>query len=424
MGLYNCIRIFVMEKNYIYFSHLIQSKNITSAFENNDAFEKRFMYNGQAGFKYKKTSPGDFKITEDSKVLADFEECNVYIFKNDYAFITSRYRYDFSQTSTKLIDEIICSYICPDGEELYEYSFFEVLGELKKKLGSNSEVTIISPGTEKTVFAKIELSDSYLDYMFEGFAENGVPTPYFLFSFNTNNCFDSDILQQLKTIAEVGCLDEEIQPELPLIRLNDGLSFIAGNSGIGLVDKEELEAAPDRIVRGYLRAIHESVVLETATEKNNLLLDKGIKEIKNLEELKSENLKQLRESVHLRNRIKNALKHHFIEDTFYNAYMESASVSQILDDYEETCNSVKDEIEVEMEKREKDRQSIFDRILSIIGVLALISAFKDGSDLNISLVEVLQNGSLKDIISLISVVSPILCLVLIVVIIFFIYRRK
>ena len=104
--------------------------------------------------------------------------------------------------------------------------------------------------------------------------------------------------------------------------------------------------------------------------------------------------------------------------------MESASVSQILDDYEETCNSVKDEIEVEMEKREKDRQSIFDRILSIIGVLALISAFKDGSDLNISLVEVLQNGSLKDIISLISVVSPILCLVLIVVIIFFIYRRK
>ncbi len=92
-----------MEKNYIYFSHLIQSKDIISAFENNNTFEKRFMYNGQAGFKYKKTNPGDFKIIEDSKVLADFEECNVYIFQNDYAFITSRYRYDFSQTFHNLM---------------------------------------------------------------------------------------------------------------------------------------------------------------------------------------------------------------------------------------------------------------------------------------------------------------------------------
>lgn len=123
----------------------------------------------------------------------------------------------------------------------------------------------------------------------------------------------------------------------------------------------------------------------------------------------------MRKAVHLKYDIKNSLKKNKREDRFFGSFLDSINFEDVLDEFIEICHSIEKELRAEIDKREEEHDKHFDKILSVVAVFAIVSVFKDGSDLILSMIETINNKSF-DLSGLVSFVAPILCAVSILII--------
>ena len=66
----------------------------------------------------------------------------------------------------------------------------------------------------------------------------------------------------------------------------------------------------------------------------------------------------------------------------------------------------------------------FDKILSLVAVFAIISVFKDGSDLLLSFIDAIKNAGSFSASNLVSLISPVLSVIVIFVLIKIFNKRK
>lgn len=115
-----------------------------------------------------------------------------------------------------------------------------------------------------------------------------------------------------------------------------------------------------------------------------------------------------------------------IKKIFYGKYLLAVNFDETLSEFIEICHSMENELRARIDEREEKHDKYFDKILSIIGIFAIISAFKDGSDLILSFIDVFKTGQVThfDISNVITILSPIVCLVLICVLIKIFNNKK
>lgn len=218
----------------------------------------------------------------------------------------------------------------------------------------------------------------------------------------------------------------KISSELNEIKLNDCYSMFASNTGIGLfqtgVDyiKEDLCSI---LFKEYLKALKEMIHFEIKSKEFNRELDFG--EYKNLDLLNKTVRKEMRNAVHLKYDIKNSVLTNSIKRIFFGKCLSEIGFNETLSEFIEICHSIENELHAKIDEREEEHDKHFDKILSVVAVFAIVSVFKDGSDLILSFIDAFQNCNFHQlkITEIISLGAPALCFIVLLILIK-IFKKK
>lgn len=163
----------------------------------------------------------------------------------------------------------------------------------------------------------------------------------------------------------------------------------------------------------YLQILKDMIFFEINARNLNSILDQN--NYGNLDELNIRVRRDMRKAVHLKYEIKNALKKNNREEIFWGRYLTNVAFISELDEFIETSHSIEKEIRAKIDEREEAHDKHFDKILSVVAVFAIVSVFKDGSDLILSLISALEEKTF-DLSSMVEISAPFLCAISILVI--------
>lgn len=401
-----------MKENTIYFIKLLHGKNFSEYLEKNPKFTKK-SHGGKNAIRYafNEKNESNYDFFDEGQLCASFESVEIWSWEKDYAFIISKYNYSFNQENLANLQEAFGAFNYCNENHCDKL----IMKEIFNSYTNSDEIEIIYPAfgsIEKLVYKTSE---------YEKYNEHAAESDevFMLFDFDSNLSIDSDIIQQIKQISEGLVIDDEVTANMPLIELNDKCSFVIGNIGCGIIKRSAEGFSLQHLLISFLDAIKETAYYKFATDENNKILDQEVKKFNNLELEKSKYFNAIRESVHIKNKIRRLKRNYDIGSIFFALYMENSLFAEYLDEFTETTEAIKNEIDMEVSRRDEKRRSFFDKICDLVGVFAVVSLFKDGSDLWISMVQAIQQGTPLDIgsiiINLISIICPIISLVLIII---------
>lgn len=369
-----------------------------------------------------------YNLSEGSTVYSVFKAAKIYVYEKSYIFISTEYE-------TELIGDDI-NYL---GKTAYrishktDYVYFpenEIIQILFSLLNSSSNISYLQPDGytikryeyEKDDFEKYRSCDT----------ESYTRTFSFIFyNYELPKAFNELPSQFQRTLKNAACGNSSNYnnvSNIPLICVNNDFSILPSRIGVGLLTSPQKQTRPETIERfyyKYLETLKSLIHFEIKSKEFNRAIDES--NYTNLDELNKSVRKEMRNAVHLRYDIKNSLNLNNQTSLFWGKLFSSINFDESLTEFIEICHSIEKEIRAEIDKREEEHDRRFDKILSLVAVFAIVSVFKDGSDLIISLIDAIKNtASTKafDFSNLISFVSPIFSIIVVYILIKIFNKKK
>ncbi len=401
-----------MSQNFVTFTKVFYKENIISIIEKNPNFIKISSNNKKLKEFYFETDPESFLSSYKGYT---FDSTNIYVYDN-FAFVNCRFLFDsedieqFSKTIFRICHEKV------------HFPADELIQELFSSLDKNENLLYIRPSGSEIIKEELSSFDDYSLYC----QSKSLDTETYSFIYYTYEL--SDELSEteelcLKNATEGNSKDAPHKAIISLKEVDKYFSIFASNIGCGLI-KNSFAKVNDNYTSEfyfkYLEVLKEIVYFEHKAKEFNSFLDNN--NYKNLDDINIKVRRDMRKAVHLKYDIKNSLKKNKREDRFFGAFLDSIDFEGALDEFIEICHSIEKELRAEIDKREEEHDKHFDRILSVVAVFAIVSVFKDGSDLLLSMIDTIKNKSF-DFSGLISLMAPILCAVSIFIILK-LFRRK
>lgn len=401
-----------MSQNFITFTKVFYKENIISQIEKNSKF-KKVSLNHEKLTKFSfESNPTDFESLYKGYT---FNSTNIYVY-DSFAFVNCTFLYNvddieqFSKTVFRICHEKVT------------FPADELIKELFSVLAGNERFVYVRPSGSEIIKESLSSFNEYSLYC----QSKSLDTETYSFVYYTYETVDklSEAEQLcLKNATEGNSKEAPHKSIISLTEVDKHFSLFASNTGCGIIkissDKVS-ESYPLEFYFKYLEVLKELVYFEHKAKALNSFLDNN--NYKNLDDINIKVRRDTRKAVHLKYDIKNSLKKNKREDRFFGFFLNSINFEEALDEFIEICHSIEKELRAEIDKREEEHDKHFDKILSVIAIFAIVSVFKDGSDLILSMVDIILNKSfnLSDIISLI---VPILCAVSIVIILK-LFKRK
>lgn len=411
----------------VIFTKCFYKKNISSFLENNSKFNKIDTQDDTFEiYEYPFSDYEQFTLSDNNEIYSKFLRAKIYLIEKSFIFISTEYETEITEDDITPLGKT--AYRICHGDNKVIFPDQEIVQELFKSLNSDETISFLQPDgySVKRFDYKIDEFDKYTKPNNEGM------TKIFSFIFyyypilkEIASC--NTIIQGLKNAVFGNVKNFRINAEIEEIKINDYYSMFASKTGIGLFKIKEdsiKKEINDTLYLTYLKSLKEIIYFEIKTKDFNREIDSG--EYKNIDELNKSVRKEKRNAVHLKYDIKNYLLMNSIKKIFYGKYLLAVNFDETLSEFIEICHSMENELRARIDEREEKHDKYFDKILSVVGIFAIISAFKDGSDLILSFIDVLKTGQVThfDISNVITILSPIVCLVLICVLIKIFNKKK
>ena len=387
-----------MSQNYITFTKVFIKENIISLVEKNQEFRRESISNEKLQkFSFKT----DISKFETSFNTYNFVSTNIYIYDN-FAFVNATFEYD--ENELEQFGKNVFR-ICHEKET---FPANELIKELILGLGKNENLLFIRPSGSEIIVKRFSSFDEYSDYCSEN--KRGTETySYVYYTYDKQGELSENDLLCLANATEGNSKDAPHKTKSSFTEIDKNFSLQVTNIGCGIKkssDEKVSEQYPEEFYYKFLEVLRELIYFEYKAKEFNSILDNN--SYKNLDDININIRRDMRKAVHLRYDIKNTKKKNNREDIFFGACLSAIDFESLLDEFIEICHSIEKEIRAEIDKREEEHDKHFDKILSVVAVFAIISVFKDGSDLILNMIDAVKEKTFN-LSGILSIMAPILC---------------
>jgi len=402
-----------MSQPLITFTKVFCKDNIASLVQNNpDLIEKKSVNENFLLYDF----TDKISIPEGTYKGYTFVSSELYIFDN-FAFVNCSFEYNpqeleqLSKTAFRICHEKVA------------FPANDLIKVLFSSLGKDESLLFIRPSGNEIKKSSFNNFDDY----FTQCKENKDSTEVYSFVFYNyeieNELSDKEILC-LKNTTEGNSAEAKNETKIDSVEINSVLSLYATKIGCGILkSNSEKYISEDYNISLYckfLETLKEIIYFEHKAKEFNSYLDNNNYE--NLDSLNVQVRRDSRKAVHLKYKIKNSLTKNSQEEKFFSCYLTALNFIEEMDEFFEICRSIEREIHAKIDQREEEHDKHFDKILSVVAVFAIVSVFKDGSDLILSMISALKTG-VFDFSNLISILAPIFCAISIFIILHF-FKKK
>lgn len=415
----------------ISFTKCFYYENITSELDRNPKFIKiSSEFPDFDVYDYKFSDLGEFCVFGKNRLEADFIRARIIVYQSKYIFVSTDY--SIGDSGTDIVDLGNTVYrISHNMSSIKAYPDKEIALEIFKTLPSSKTIAFFQPYGNTVKRIDVPLNDFNV-YQTIPNEDNAKIFSYVFYykEFYTaiENYSDSDI-QGLKNAVHGNVADYSVKSECNITEINDFYTIIPAATGLGLLQTKYLSLNQsknidmeqkniEKLYFKYLEILYTKIHFEIKSKEFNSQIDTG--EYDDVDGLLDSVRKEMRKAVQIKYKIPNCLKLNSLQNVFYGKYLTAIKFDETITGFIEICKSFEQELKSKIAEREEAHEKYFDKLLSVIGVFAIISAFKDGSDLILSMIETVKNGGLlklNDISVLISILSPVLCVVVIFVLV-------
>lgn len=413
-----------MDNSQIIFTKCFYKENISYLLDKNSSFIKRnSTAEGFEIFSYHFTDREKFNLSESKKNYSEFKEATIYVYEKSYIFISINYEIVTSENDVNSIGNAVFrvshnldNLVLPDKE---------IVNSIFNSLNYEDEILFLQPNGH-TVKRHIFKKEDFIKYETLDKKDNTE-----LFSFITyyypvlkkiDDCSSSDI-QSLKNATEGNSPSFSKKSKISPVEINDNYSLLSSNTGIGLIKTNKSNTNLEDFYLQYLICLKTIIHFEIKAKDFNREMDRG--HYDNLDILSSSIRKEMRNAINIKYDIKNSLFTNDWVQNFYGKFLTSIGYDETLSEFIEICHSIEKEIKAAQNQNEEKHEKRLEKILSLVAVLAIVSVFKDGSDLIVSFIDALKKGfSIFDFSSLISLSSPLIALIVIIIILKAFNKKK
>lgn len=376
-----------------------------------------------------------YNITSQGVAYSFFQGAQLFILNNSFLFISTKYNTTLSESDFVNFNNTI--FRISHSGDFISFPEKEILNEIFQTFDDDEFLSFIKPIGNSVKKFDLHTND-YESFIFpHNIKSNDNESYQDIYSFIFYTCginkklssHSDAFLQAMKNSLYGNTTKYVINSELDEIEINDYYSMYAAKTGIGLFNIDtyssdfKQESSFFKLYLSYLKCLKEIIHFEIKTKDFNRELDNA--EYKNLDNLITEVHKEMRNAVHLKYDIRNSLKMNSIRKIFFGKYLTAIDFTATLSEFIDICHSIESELKAKVAEREETHDKYFDKILSVVAIFAIVSVFKDGSDLLLSFIDAIQNGGLSnlDLSKLIVLGVPIIC-VLVIITIMTIFRKK
>ena len=401
--------------NYITFTKIFVYENILPLISNNENFLKEECNReGVSVFSYKN------RLIDSESKYENFTyySSQLYISGN-FIFVNNTFQFDGNKIPQ------FSSNVFKFAHEKNENPANKIIEELFNLIKKDTQLKFIHPCGNQRKRKEFTLFQEYYDYCKSNANDTEVYS-YVFYTFESNDKTNDE--QYFKDATEGNSINTSRHTDISLTEINSDFSLYATTTGCGIIKtnprKKVNHNYQEQFYYVYLDVLQKLIYFENKAKEFNTLLDN--ENYTNLDVLKINVRKEIRKAYNLKYRINNSLKVNDREEIFFGTYLTSVNFSKSLDEFIEICRSIEKELRAKIDEREEQHDKYFDKILSIVGIFAIISAFKDGSDLILSFIDSIKSGGLIhfDISSIINFLSPIVCLFLICILLKIFTKKK
>ncbi len=411
----------------ITFTKCFYKKNITSLLDSNSNFHKiDSLDKNFEAYEYLFDNTEKFNISDlkSNNTYSVFKKAAVYVYENSYIFISTEYDTTVSEDNISKLGKTIFR-VCHNTSGVF-FPENEIIHEIFNEMDSESVILFLQPDgyTIKRYEYKKDEFENYITCE----NENNVK----VFSFVFYNCILSDsidnyskeFIQVLKSSAYCNSGSYGDYRDITATKVNNNYTILPSRCGLGLLITNKEKYKPETVKKFYLKyleSLKTIIHFEIKSKEFNKEIDEG--KYKNLDELNKSVRKEMRNAVHAGYDIKNSLYMNDQVNLFYGKFLTSIDFIETLSGFIEICRSIEKEIRAEIDKREEEHDKRFDKILSLVAVFAIVSVFKDGSDLILSFIDAIKSKCF-DASNIISLVSPLLSIIVIIILIRIFNNKK
>ena len=409
----------------IKFTKCFYKDNISQILDKNPHFEiqENFAESFKI-YKYKFDNTERFDLSNSNNTYSKLIDTKIYVYDNSYMFISSKY--EVIETKNKIENLGLTAYRVSHITEITNIPDDEIIKDIYNSISPTEKISFLQPDGH-TVKRYDFTSEEYM-YFLTSIGKDKTKLYSFIFYYlpllkSLNDCSESYI-KDLNKATYGNAPKYSIKNSITPVEIEENFTILPSKTGVGLIATKKdnpLDFAQNLYLK-YLESLQTIIHFEIKSKEFNREMDNG--EYKNLDELNKSVRKEMRKAVHVKYDIKNCLNMNNREMIFYGKFLTAIKFDETLTEFIEICHSIEKEIRAEIDKREEEHDKRFDKILSLVAVFAIISVFKDGSDLILSFIDAMKDAGSFSASNLVSLISPFLSVIVIFVLIKIFNKRK
>lgn len=411
----------------VIFTKCFYKENIVDDLRKNSDFtEITSNYENFQIFTFPLENSEQYNLSEKSTVYSVFKAARIYVYEKSYIFISTEYETELLEDNNIYLGKTTYR-ICHNTDSVY-FPENEIIRKLFSFANPNSTISFLQPDgyTIKRYDYNKDDFDKYISCDTEDFSRT---FSFIFYNYQLSESFHdltAQFQQGLKNAVYGNSSAYSNYSDIPLIYVNNNYSILPSRIGVGLLSSpKSRQETIESFYYKYLEALKSLIHFEIKSKEFNKAIDEN--NYANLDELNKSVRKEMRNAVHLRYDIKNSLSLNNQASLFWGKLLSSINFDETLTEFIEICHSIEKEIRAEIDKREEEHDKRFDKILSLVAVFAIVSVFKDGSDLIISFIDAIKNTASTrsfDFSNLISFVSPVFSIIVIYILIKIFNKKK